>query len=118
MKKIVLIITAAFFTIACNKVSENEFLISGTANGIENGKKIFIEIQGETGSIIKDTGVIENGKFELKGQYQVMEDDNGFSAGADYKLGKNTKLFAWYSSLDFDAALDHDYLAVGLEHKF
>ena len=67
MKKIVLIITAAFFTIACNKVSENEFLISGTANGIENGKKIFIEIQGETGSIIKDTGVIENGKFELKG---------------------------------------------------
>lgn len=67
MKKIVLIITAAFITIACNKVSENEFLISGTANGIENGKKIFIEIQGETGSIIKDTGVIENGKFELKG---------------------------------------------------
>ena len=58
------------------------------------------------------------GKFELKGQYQAMEDDNGFSAGADYKLGKNTKLFAWYSSFDFDTALDSDYLAVGLEHKF
>ena len=58
------------------------------------------------------------GKFELKGQYQAMEDDNGFSAGADYKLGKNTKLFAWYSSFDFDTSLDKDYLGVGLEHKF
>lgn len=58
------------------------------------------------------------GKFELKGQYQVMEDDNGFSAGADYKLGKNTKLFAWYSSFDFDEALDKDYFAIGMEHKF
>jgi len=58
------------------------------------------------------------GKAELKGQYQVMEDDNGFSAGVDYKLGKNTKVFAWYSSFDFDEALDKDYLAVGLEHKF
>lgn len=58
------------------------------------------------------------GKFELKGQYQVMEDDNGFSAGVDYKLGKNTKLFAWYSSFDFDEALDKDYFAIGMEHKF
>lgn len=58
------------------------------------------------------------GKFELKGQYQVLEDDTGFSAGTDYKLGKNTKVFAWYSSFDFDNALDKDYLALGLEHKF
>ena len=58
------------------------------------------------------------GKVELKGQYQVMEDDDGISVGLDYKLGKNTKAFAWYSSFNFDVAEDRNYLAVGLEHKF
>lgn len=58
------------------------------------------------------------GKYELKTQYQTQEDDQGVSVGADYKLGKNTKLFAWYSSFDFDTKVDSDYLAVGIEHKF
>lgn len=57
-------------------------------------------------------------KWELKAQYQTLEDDNGISAGADYKLGKNTKLFGWYTSFDFDSKVDSDYLAVGIEHKF
>lgn len=57
-------------------------------------------------------------KWELKAQYQTLEDDDGISAGADYKLGKNTKLFGWYSSFDFDTKVDSDYVAVGIEHKF
>jgi len=54
-------------------------------------------------------------KWELKAQYQTLEDDKGISAGADYKLGKNTKLFGWYSSFDFDSKVE---AAVGIEHKF
>lgn len=57
-------------------------------------------------------------KYELKLQYQTLEKHDGYSLGADYKLGKDTKLFAWYSSFDFDQKLDSDYLAIGLEHKF
>jgi predicted porin len=57
-------------------------------------------------------------QWELKAQYQTLEDDKGVSVGADYKLGKNTKLFGWYSSFDFDSKVDSDYLAVGIEHKF
>jgi predicted porin len=57
-------------------------------------------------------------QWEFKTQYQTLEDDNGISVGADYQLGKNTKLFGWYSSFDFDAKVDSDYLAVGIEHKF
>lgn len=57
-------------------------------------------------------------KWELKAQYQTLEDDQGISLGTDYKLGKNTKVFAWYSSFDFDSKTDSDYLAVGIEHKF
>ena len=67
MKKIVFIITSALLFVACNNLKDNEFLISGTANGVENGKKVFIEVQTETGSLAKDTAVVTDGKFELKG---------------------------------------------------
>ena len=58
-------------------------------------------------------------KTELKAQYQTLEDDDAISLGVDYKAGKNTTLFAWYSSFNFDLATpDRDYLAVGIKHKF
>ena len=55
---------------------------------------------------------------DLKGQYQTAEDDSGFTLGADRKLGKNTKLYAFYTTFNFDTAEDESYLALGLEHKF
>ena len=67
MKKITLLALLTLSIISCNNLKDNEFLISGEAKGIENGKKVFVEIQDENGVIAKDTGVIENGKFELKG---------------------------------------------------
>ncbi len=71
----------------------------------------------------KEDGYLANiayplNKFELKAQYQTLEKHDGYSLGADYKLGKDTKLFAWYSSFDFDNKVDTDYVAIGLEHKF
>lgn len=67
MKKITLFAATITLLFSCNNLKDNEFLITGTAEGIENGKKVFIETQTETGFIAKDTAVIENGKFELKG---------------------------------------------------
>lgn len=59
------------------------------------------------------------GKTELKAQYQILEDDDAISLGVDYKAGKNTTLYGWYSSFNFDTtAPDRDYLAVGIKHKF
>jgi predicted porin len=57
-------------------------------------------------------------KYELKAQYQTLEEHEGYSLGADYKIGKDTKLFAWFTSFDFDNKVDSDYVAVGIEHKF
>lgn len=57
-------------------------------------------------------------KLTVKTQYQVMEDDKGASLGVDYKLGKSSKIYAWYSSFNFDLAEDSDYVAVGLSHSF
>ena len=65
MKKVAFIIASALAIVSCNNLKDNEFVISGTANGIANGKKVFVEIQTETGSLAKDTAVVTDGKFEL-----------------------------------------------------
>lgn len=59
----------------------------------------------------------------LKGQLQTIDydggdDKSGVTVGADYKLAKNTKLFAFYTTFDMDSSADEDYLALGLEYKF
>ncbi|GLX82411.1 porin [Thalassotalea eurytherma] len=61
--------------------------------------------------------------WTLKGQYQIADMDggqekSGFSLGADYKLAKPTKVYAFYTTFDNDLDDDKEYLAVGVEHKF
>lgn len=58
------------------------------------------------------------GKYNFKGQYQTLEDDNGFTVGVDRKLAKSSKIFAFYTTYNFDMAEDESYFAVGLEQKF
>ena len=57
-------------------------------------------------------------KLVLKGQLQTLEDDNSVSLGADYKLGKSTKAFVWYTNRALDMSEDQSWLALGLEHSF
>ncbi len=70
MKKIILLLSAAVVLISCSKVGKDEYIISGTATGIENGKTIILETQDESGMglLAKDTVKVENGKFEMKGK--------------------------------------------------
>lgn len=63
------------------------------------------------------------GNFTYKVQYQMMDftdgDENSIAAGVDYKLGKNTKVFGWYTGRDLDNIdVEQRYFAIGLEHKF
>lgn len=57
-------------------------------------------------------------KWKLKAQYQTLEDDNSVSVGADYKLGKVTKAYVWYTTQGLEESEDKTWLALGLEHKF
>ena len=68
MKKIILLLSATVILVACSKVGKGEYIISGTAKGIENGKTVILETQDETGVVAKDTVKVENGKFEMKGK--------------------------------------------------
>ncbi|NKF51098.1 porin [Shewanella sp. WXL01] len=56
----------------------------------------------------------------LKAQFQDMENKgDSWSVGADYKLGKPTKLFAFYTHNTPESGDDKDkYFGLGLEHKF
>lgn len=69
MKKIlVLLITSSLF-VACNKLGDNEFMISGTVEGLSDGKLAILETLDESGMGLKptDTAIVKNGKFEFKG---------------------------------------------------
>jgi peroxiredoxin len=68
MNKILLLAGLSILA-SCSKVGENEFLITGTAEGVENGKMAILQIQNEMGPVAKDTVKVENGKFEIKGTF-------------------------------------------------
>nr|WP_294938149.1 TlpA disulfide reductase family protein [uncultured Flavobacterium sp.] len=68
MRKILLLAGLSILA-SCSKVSDDEYLITGTATGIENGKMAILQVQNEAGPISKDTVKVENGKFEFKGKY-------------------------------------------------
>lgn len=94
----------------------------GKFSGVKLGAMLHRQENVETG-LEQDGWLVSAaypvGKTELKAQYQTLEDDNAISIGADYKAGKSTTLYAWYSSFNLDlAAPDRDYLAVGIKHKF
>lgn len=69
MKKILLLLSVTAIMVSCNK-SDNEFTISGTAAGFENGQLVILQ-KADSVAVGKmnpiDTVKIENGKFEFKG---------------------------------------------------
>lgn len=70
MKKILFVLTASAAIISCSKVKDGEYLITGTATGIENGKTIILQGADPATrmTVALDTVKVENGKFEIKGK--------------------------------------------------
>lgn len=69
MKKIVFLIALSFLTFSCSKVAKGEFLISGEAKGIPNGKMVFLKMKNDNGIVINmDSAKVNDGKFEIKGK--------------------------------------------------
>ncbi len=86
MKKILFLLTASVAIMSCSKVKDGEYLITGTAKGIANGKTIILQGQDPTtgSSIALDTVKVENEKFEIKGKVTepafhslILQDANG-----------------------------------------
>lgn len=74
MKNLLSIIALAITMISCNQTAKDEYEISGVADGIENGKKVFIQVMDEKNTPTSiDTAVVTNGKFEFKGNLKEVE---------------------------------------------
>ena len=67
MKQVVLLFSALIL-ISCNK-----FKVEGTAKGVKDGTKVFLEGSGEMGPIAMDTVEIKEGKFEFEGKSELPE---------------------------------------------
>ncbi len=69
MKKALLLVSMALGVIACNQLADNEYIISGTAEGFNDGQTVILEKIAENGMGLEpvDTVKIEKGKFEIKG---------------------------------------------------
>ncbi len=69
MKKIVFLALLALTIFSCSKVKKGEYLISGKAKGIANGKMVVLKKQNEFGMVVSvDSAKVKDGKFELKGK--------------------------------------------------
>ena len=65
MKKIGILVIAALAVLSCKK---DGYEINVKAPGIENGKKAYLESQGDEGLVSLDTAVVENGTFKFDGK--------------------------------------------------
>lgn len=96
MKKIITAIALIAMLVSCNKETQNGYEISGTANGIENGKKVFIQIMdinNQPKSI--DTAVVSNEKFEFKGDLKEVD-----LAYIKFELDKSMPFFLEKGKID------------------
>jgi len=66
-------IVSTTFLFSCNeKISS--YTINGTIEAVEDGEKVYIELQNEEGMLSAiDTAIIENGKFKFVGKAEQIE---------------------------------------------
>lgn len=79
---------------------------------------------GEDSSYVL-SGAVKLDRWKLKAQYGLTEADTTdeeltlVAVGADYKLAKNSKAFAYFSRVEADVADSEDTtFGIGFEHKF
>jgi peroxiredoxin len=69
MKKIVFLIAFSFTIFSCSKVADGEYLITGNAKGVPNGKMVVLKKKNDYGIVVNvDSTKVKDGKFELKGK--------------------------------------------------
>lgn len=74
MKKIVFLLGVIITLVSCEKNKSDSYQIKGTAVGIENGKKVFIQTMDENNNAKAiDTAVVTNGEFSFNGTANATE---------------------------------------------
>ncbi|MFC1747307.1 porin [Pseudomonadota bacterium] len=87
---------------------------------------LFNESEAVKSGVSKDSSVISASykidNWKLKAQFGSGDEKNQggeqVSFGADYKLGKKSKVYVYNSSLEDDSGTDKSVTGLGIEHKF
>lgn len=105
------------------KLSMNQFELGALYQISENSETF-------AGGDVEDSTYILSGAFKVdrwkfKAQYGMTDMDRSnddltlMAVGADYKVGRNSKLFGYYANIEADvAARDDSYFGIGFEHNF
>ena len=74
MKKIIWVALVATFMVSCSNKPDG-YVIEGTSDKLADGTKLFIEIQGkdEQESVVMDSAIVKNGKFEFEGKIDEIQ---------------------------------------------
>ncbi len=81
MKKTLILFVLTFVLVSCNQNKDTEYVINGNAEGIENGIKVRLAQIDEKGKqVIKDSAVVMDGKFNIKG---AVEEPGVYFLSAD-----------------------------------
>jgi len=73
MKKLLFVVLSTTLLFSCQEKNSG-YTIDGTIDSIEDGEKVYIELQDETGGLTTiDTAVVENGKFKFIGKAEQIE---------------------------------------------
>lgn len=68
MKKLLLVVLISIGLFSFKTIIDDKFTISGTATGVENGKKVMLQKQDEAKGIVTiDSAKVLDGKFSFKG---------------------------------------------------
>lgn len=131
LKKSSVFAAVAYDSDVAKKASANPFdIIRATVSSKVAGVTLALMLQNQEDTVTgaEMDGMMISAKYSfdkatLKGQFQRADykdgdTRNGMTAGIDYKLAKDTKLYAFYSTFDLDSSNDEDYLAAGIQYKF
>ncbi len=68
MKKVLFLVAVSSVLFSCKKVGENEYVVSGVASDVADGKMVILEQKDPSGQFLAiDTVLVKGGKFEIKG---------------------------------------------------
>ncbi|WP_298154008.1 TlpA disulfide reductase family protein [Flavobacterium sp.] len=104
MKKVLLVLLASIAVVSCKKVADNEFIITGKAEGVKDGSEIYLNKQDSMGVVHVDTVKVKDGKFQMEGKLkngpllhfiQMKDVQGGFpfvleSGEIEIKINKDT----------------------------
>ena len=86
MKRILTIVMLGLLITSCKQEKRTDYVINGNAEDVYNGIRVYLkEADGNGKEIVKDTAIVMNGKFTMKG---VVTEPNIHSITVDGTPGK------------------------------